>query len=644
MKLRTRYFLTIGLPLLLVLATTGLFLMLRLGAMVEQLERASTAIVARSMTEDLERRTENLAATAAHGLFNPVYHVDMQTIETIVRAFIERNRLDCLLVIDRGGLILHDGSADNRGYGAPAPAQFARSLPVTNEIFRSSDDGIVYATVPIRSGSDAIGWVILGLSLSHVDDAASHLRWALETTHTQVLSDSLLQVALIGIWTAGFGFLVAGFASRRLTSPIETMSRYAGALAQDFDASIARRESLPMLRRSDELGALARSFSTMLAALRHSTVSRRFLESVLNSIGDAVVVTDQAGLIQIANNAAARLAGRYVEDLRGKLLTDVMKLDGAPGISHDAGDAPASSSCECAIEIGGASIPALVSCAPVGQGTDRTGCVFVIRDISDWKRAERELIGAKTEAEHANRAKSEFLAHMSHELRTPLNAIIGFAEIMSKELLGPLQNRRYREYAGDVHASGKHLLEIVNDILDLAKLEAGKFELDEEPVDPAQLVDSAFRLLRERAHGSGVHLAAELPRVLPLLRVDRRLALQILINLATNAVKFSHRGGTVTVAARLDEKGAFEIAVIDAGIGIAEEDLPRVVLPFGQANSGVARAVEGTGLGLSLTKAMVERHGGVLQISSELGAGTRVTVTFPPERVMENRAPLAQAV
>ncbi|MCH8092635.1 MAG: PAS-domain containing protein [Proteobacteria bacterium] len=245
-----------------------------------------------------------------------------------------------------------------------------------------------------------------------------------------------------------------------------------------------------------------------------------------------------------------------------------------------------------------------------------------------------DLSIARDEAEAANRAKSEFLTLMSHELRTPLNAIIGFSEIIKGEMFGPVGTDRYRDYAGDVHESGRHLLALINDILDLSKIEAGKLELDESDVDVAEVIHSCLRLVRERAGNGGVRLVTEIPEDLPALRFDERKLKQILINLLSNAVKFTPAGGTVTVKAWFRADSGYVFQVIDTGIGIAIEDIPKALTSFGRIDSKLARKYEGTGLGLPLTKSLVELSSGSMDLQSEVGIGTTVTVRFPKERIV----------
>ena len=249
----------------------------------------------------------------------------------------------------------------------------------------------------------------------------------------------------------------------------------------------------------------------------------------------------------------------------------------------------------------------------------------------------RQLYKAKEAADLANRTKSEFLANMSHELRTPLNAILGFSEIIKDEMFGGIAVPQYVEYARDIHLCGAHLLDIINDILDLSKIEAGRFELHEEEICLGDIFGPVYQLIKGRAEEKGHEVSIQISDDFPRIVGDKRALKQVFLNLLSNAVKFMAEPGKIVVTARLAEDGV-EISVADKGIGIAPEDMEKVLLPFGQVDSPLARDHQGTGLGLPLVQAMVQLHGGRLVIDSTIGEGTTVTIVLPKKRLLFPRS------
>ncbi len=255
-------------------------------------------------------------------------------------------------------------------------------------------------------------------------------------------------------------------------------------------------------------------------------------------------------------------------------------------------------------------------------------------DITDSKNAEHDLREALIKADVASRAKSDLLANMSHELRTPLNAIIGFSESIMEQTLGPIENKKYSEYIGDIHYSGQHLLDLINDILDVSAIEAGSLKLYEENISVAGIVDSATHMLRPRADHAQVTITSKIDKKIPMIYADERRVKQVLINLLSNAVKFTPKGGNITIRGDVIDNGDLSIEVIDNGVGMDEEDATLALSRFGQVDSGLNRKNEGTGLGLPLTQGLMELHGGTLEIESEKNQGTIITTTFPKERIV----------
>ena len=252
---------------------------------------------------------------------------------------------------------------------------------------------------------------------------------------------------------------------------------------------------------------------------------------------------------------------------------------------------------------------------------------------------DTELRVAKEEAERANRTKSQFLANISHELRTPMNAIIGFSDAISREILGPIEPAKYREYASDIHTSAEHLLGLLNDVLDLSKIEAGKLKLDDsDTIDVPAAINQCVQRFSKMAETASINLSKSYPEKLPQLRGDRRAFDQILMNLVSNAIKFTEPGGSVRASVDIEPSGCLTLSIADTGIGIAQEALKTIFEPFERVDSPAVRAIEGTGLGLPIVKSLIESHGGTLTVESEVGIGTTAKVAFPIERVVKTSA------
>lgn len=271
-------------------------------------------------------------------------------------------------------------------------------------------------------------------------------------------------------------------------------------------------------------------------------------------------------------------------------------------------------------------------------------------------RAEKDLLIGELEtakaisdesrrrAEEANLAKSRFLATMSHELRTPLNAILGFSEVMKNEVLGPINNANYKDYAGDIHASGEHLLNLINEILDLSRIEAGRYKLHEEPVNLVHLVEECRHLVQLKARNKNITVDLASEANLPRLWVDARAARQVALNLISNAVKFTQAGGRIEIRVGWTTDGGQYLSVIDNGPGIPEEEIPIVLSAFGQGSVAIKSAEDGTGLGLPIVQALMHTHDGQFHLTSKLREGTTATAIFPRSRVMEALPPMPDKV
>jgi PAS domain S-box-containing protein len=362
------------------------------------------------------------------------------------------------------------------------------------------------------------------------------------------------------------------------------------------------------------------------------------LEAILDTATDGVIVLDETGRILSLNRSAEALFGYDEREVAGDAITvllapeshivalDYLESLRSPGVRSLLNDGRE----VLGRERQGGGIPLFMTMGRLGDGPNRRFCA-VLRDITVFKKAEGELIGAKHAAEEASAQKSDLLAKISHEIRTPLNAILGFAEVMLEERFGPIGNERYKEYLKDVHASGSHVISLVNDLLDLAKIEAGRLELSFTGVSLNELVSSCVTLLQPQAARDRIVMRMSFASKLPPVVADERSIRQIVLNLVSNAIKFTDAGGQVIVSTALTDRGEVAFRVRDTGIGMTSEEVEAALEPFRQLATSRKRG--GTGLGLPLTKALVEANQGALQISSQPSEGTLVEVIFPPTRV-----------
>ncbi len=365
-------------------------------------------------------------------------------------------------------------------------------------------------------------------------------------------------------------------------------------------------------------------------------------DAIVDTAADAILTIDEDGIVHSFNRAAEAMFAVPAAEILHRPVDRLIPEAGAAGLHACPGDGAGHGAHRSGVRLArrgdGTHFPIELSVSVIAVGGRRlfTG---IIRDITERTRIERELVAAKEAAESADHAKSAFLATMSHELRTPLNAVIGFAQVIEMQLFGPADMDRYSEYASSIRRSGEHLLGIIEDILDISRIEAGGLTLTDEPVDPVELLRQGLDLVAIQAGQRGVALSLDLAADAPPVRGDALRLRQVLVNLLSNAIKFSGPGGLVTVGARRSGQGGVELFVRDTGIGMTAEDIATALVPFAQVDQSLSRRYGGTGLGLPLTKRLVELHGGTLAIDSAPGRGTTITVHLPAGRVLAGAEP-----
>ena len=390
-----------------------------------------------------------------------------------------------------------------------------------------------------------------------------------------------------------------------------------------------------------DLDALARRiFRKGMALVQRNAMLRTLLEDSF----DGIVVAGDDGRIELANPAAVALLGAAPADLAGRDAAGLFEATESGAVFGEGGRR-AGLQPTALRRLDGTSLPIeLVVCRSVirhgrrhrfeRRAESRTVTIYTFRDVSERRRAEAAQQAALESAVAANRAKTEFIANMGHELRTPLNAIIGFSEIIRDQMFGAVGHEHYVAYAADINDSGTRLLATINGVLDMARIEGGRYQLEESDVDLGDIAGSAVDAVAEAARQKTLSIEQRLGPDLPPLRADARAIRQVLVSLLSNAVKFTEAGGQVAIDGTIDAAGHCLVSVADTGIGIADQHLASVIQPFHQADSSLARKYEGSGLGLSLAAGLMSLHGGSLAISSRPGAGTIVTLRFPPERLL----------
>jgi PAS domain S-box-containing protein len=372
------------------------------------------------------------------------------------------------------------------------------------------------------------------------------------------------------------------------------------------------------------------------AALRRLESENNELKSILDTATDGVLVLDRAGRVLSANRSAEALFGYEAADFAalssfGDLFAPESRrsvLDYFDRVAKNGSVLDTGREAIALVRRGGL-VPLYFTMGRIAGGEKLCA---VLRDVTDWKRTEEELINAKQQAERASTAKSEFLAKISHEIRTPLNAIIGFSEVMMEERFGPIGNDRYRQYLRDIHACGGHLISLLNDLLDLSKIEAGKLELSFVSINLNELVQQCVAILQQQANRERVIIRTSLPPNLPPIVADARSVRQIALNLLSNSIKFTGAGGQVIVATALKDAHEVVLRVRDTGPGMSEKELQTAMEPFRQL--ATANRSGGSGLGLPISKALAEANRARFHITSQIDSGTLVEVAFPATRVL----------
>lgn len=635
LRLQAKYTLMLGgVALGVSLALTVMFAVLT-ERTAEDLNKASIIAAHEARERQTETRGRDIAnmlsAALGHHIETAAATGDDETVSRLAREALSLRDVAMVRIYDSTGTVIRDGTPTGESLGAIAPPAVKETVLGRKDWLVERDGNNTRVSAPVLRDGRLVGAVSVQLSHSGFKTELAGRRTMLDQIADESYNHVIGYITLFLVIIILTAIIIGTFAARRMSQPIEQLR---GAVSRIANGQFEIVWPQP---RDDEIGELADGLKKMVLQLRTKTVSMTYLDDIISSMFDCLVVTDSRQRIEKVNVATCRLTGYSAHDLINQPFTKLLMPPGSLvmlPLEQDFELSAVGLMVDTIYAKSGKAIPVQMGVTVMASHVDgKPRMVSMFRDVSEQRAREEELRQAKEEAEIANASKSQFLANMSHELRTPLNAVIGFSSMIKDEIKGPLSDT-YKSYAGDIHDSAQHLLAIINDILDISKLEAGKMEIYDEDVGVAEIVLSTIRLVKTKADERQITLEVDIPADLPDICVDQRMLKQILINLLSNAVKFNRPSGKVSVVARLCLDGALAIAVTDTGIGMDPANIPRLLEPFSQGDSALNRNYEGTGLGLAITKSMTELHGGRLTVESAVDQGTTITITLPPERVM----------
>jgi PAS domain S-box-containing protein len=556
-------------------------------------------------------------------------------------------------VFEKLGKTLEDGIRQLPQRQAAPPAEAPAPAPAARRKLQRIPDQV---RLPLENRADAV-LVAKGGQLLFANPAAARL-FGYETGEDVINDESLeRQFGGLGQSLPPTGIACDGGREVRASAQM-TVIPWLGGPARQFVLSLAEAEAPPPAdlklvpataeKPSAEAGsepapepAKPSAEVIQLPFRQAASEADQELRAILDTAADGIITLDQEARIHTFSAGAEAIFGHRIADVAGKPLLDLLAPESrktvrdylaalqGPGLASVFNDGR-----EVTAQVAqGGTVPLFLTIGRLQAPRSQAAFCAVVRDITQWKKTESELREAKERAEATSRQKSEFLASVSHELRTPLNAIMGFSEVMRLGRFGEIDNEKYRGYVQDIHASGAHLLSLIDDLLDLSKVEAGKLELNFTAVNLGEVAETTMKLLAEQATAARVVLRKSFPADLPNVVADLRSMRQVMLNLLSNAIKFTDPGGQVVISAQLLASGELKLKVKDSGIGMDEDQLKSALEPFGRvATEG--RTVQGTGLGLPLTKALVEANRASFHLTSEPRRGTLAEVTFPTTRVL----------
>lgn len=596
-------------------------LSLQFRASMYTLNRTSSHAMVTHLLQRMRQRGTIMARLLAEDLIIPVRQRDLTTIELRLHTVRRQPGVAYTYVYDAMGHILHDGSQANLLATTRLEDAVSQSAVAAKQLLVQTTSTTLDIAIPMHDAHTRLGGLRIGLSLDPLHHDTARMATQLEVLGWRGWQTYVGIAVIITLVFLILGFGLAVCVARHLLRPIRELAGYTRQIGRgEYDAELT-------LQRTDEFGDLAHAFQDMQANLKRTTISKTYVDDIIGSMTDALVVVAPDGTIQMTNRALGQLLSYEAEELVSQPISTLFAPAEGPRdrawlhtLIHE--QAGRSTDVTYATKDGRhipVSFAASLLCNDAGLPQ---GVVCVAQDITERLKTQEALQQAKEAAETTNRLKSQFMAMMSHELRTPMNGVLGMTEL----LLGTPLTERQRRYATTVHRSGQLLLNIINDILDLSKIEAGKLALEHLDFDLPRTVREGIELLSENAHQKGLQLTCQLHDAIPTtVRGDPTRLRQVLMNLIGNAIKFTHQGEVtvrVTPIDTLDTSVRLRLEVCDTGIGIEPELKAHIFAPFTQADGSTTRKYGGTGLGLAITKQLVDMMGGTMGVESAPGQGS----------------------
>ena len=593
-------------------------------------QAASEEKIEQALVNQLEQEGVRRAELLALSLSDALYQLDIRTIEVLAEAANGQNGVLAVSVFDHTAEVLHDGTAELDSVGETLElALVNQALSEARPVSKINGD-TVEVTTPVVIGRRLLGGVYFKLDKQIVATELSLLRASLTRIERDSQSNRVAAIAGIVAVFSILGFWAAYYISRNMAEPIRKLTRTTSTIGKRAADAISK-DLLALSSRQDEIGQLSRSLADTACELELTTVAKDHVSNLLKALPDPVFVLNKSGNIKQANPAMCEQVNWSEEMLSGRHFTDFLVCAHLDLDAVINGDVSVVAGAEGRLRATDTPV-SIAAAAFEDSTTSERLVVLAVRDIAELVEAQNALIAARDEAQAANKAKSTFLANMSHELKTPMNAIIGFTELMILDREKADPDAQELEYLSIIKDNSHQLVGIINDVLDMSRVDAGTLTLEVEDTSLSEQIEAALLMLAGRAQASQINLEKDLDATL-VASVDPRLFRQIAYNLISNAIKFTDPGGRVSVVLRRNRIGQPIFAVWDSGIGMRAVDVKKAMLPFEQADDRLSRKFGGTGLGLPLVAKMTAQHGGKFRLFSRIGKGTIAYVRLPAERV-----------